>query len=34
VASDIRSVAAFEYAVGELVPESEWDAHFLNGTDE
>ena len=34
VASDIRSVAAFEYAVGELVPESEWEAHFLNGTDE
>lgn len=33
-APDIRSVAAFEYAVGELVPESEWEAHFLNGTDE
>lgn len=34
VAPDVRSVAAFEYAVGELVPESEWEAHFLNGTDE
>lgn len=34
VAADIRSVAAFDYALGELVPESEWEAHFLNGTDE
>ena len=34
VAPDIRSVAAFEYALGELVPESEWEAHFLNATDE
>lgn len=34
VAADIRSVAAFEYALGQLVPESEWEAHFLNGTDD
>lgn len=34
VAPDIRSVAAFEYALGALVPESEWEAHFLNATDE
>ncbi len=34
VAPDIRSVPAFEYELGAPVPESEWDAHFLNGTDD
>jgi len=34
VAPDIRSVSAFAYAVGALVPESEWEAHFLNADDD
>lgn len=34
VAPDMRGVVAFEYELGELVPESEWEAHFLNGNDE
>jgi len=32
--SDLRSVSAFEYQVGALVPPSEWEEHFLNGDDE
>lgn len=34
VAPDIRSVSAFAYAVGAPVPESEWEAHFLNADDD
>lgn len=34
VAADLRSVGAFEYEVGALVPQSEWEEHFLNGNDE
>ena len=34
VAPDIRSVSAFAYAVGALVPESQWEAHFLNSDDD
>jgi len=34
VGSDLRSVSAFEYQVGALVPPSEWEEHFLNGDDE
>lgn len=34
VGADLRSVSAFEYQVGALVPPSEWEEHFLNGDDE
>nr|WP_246349547.1 DUF930 domain-containing protein [Devosia subaequoris] len=34
VAPDIRSVSQFSYAVGALVPESQWEAHFLNSDDD
>lgn len=34
VAPDIRSVSAFAYAVGALVPQSEWETHFLNADDD
>lgn len=34
VTPDIRSVSEFAYAVGALVPESEWEAHFLNSDDD
>lgn len=34
VAADLRSVGAFEYEVGALVPQSEWEEHFLNRNDE
>ncbi|MEQ8598942.1 MAG: DUF930 domain-containing protein [Devosia sp.] len=34
VTPDIRSVSEFAYAVGALVPESQWEAHFLNSDDD
>ncbi|MGE6781810.1 DUF930 domain-containing protein [Ensifer adhaerens] len=30
VAPDIKSVIAFEFQVGDEIPESEWEAHFLS----
>ncbi|KQZ40894.1 DUF930 domain-containing protein [Ensifer sp. ENS04] len=30
VAPDIKSVAAFEFQVGDEIPESEWEANFLS----
>lgn len=34
VGADHRSVSRFEFAVGDLIPPSEWDEHFLNATDD
>lgn len=34
VAPDIRSVSRFAYVVGALVPESQWEVHFLNSDDD
>lgn len=34
VASDMAAVTAFDYQAGARVPESEWEEHFLNDTDD
>lgn len=34
VSADRRGVGAFEYAVGAVVPPSEWEEHFLNADDD
>lgn len=34
VSDDVSQVSAFEYAIGDPVPESEWEEHFLNGDDD
>lgn len=34
VSPDVRAVAAFEYAIGDPVPESQWEEHFLNSDDD
>lgn len=34
VSADVTEVSAFEYAIGDRVPESQWEEHFLNGDDD
>jgi hypothetical protein len=34
VAADMEAVVAFEFVLGEAIPESEWEAHFLAAADE
>lgn len=34
VSPEVTAVSAFAYAIGEPVPESQWEEHFLNGSDE
>ncbi|WEK04209.1 MAG: DUF930 domain-containing protein [Candidatus Devosia phytovorans] len=33
-AADARGVSAFDFTVGDAIPESEWEEHALNGSDE
>ncbi|MBU1307708.1 MAG: DUF930 domain-containing protein [Alphaproteobacteria bacterium] len=33
-AADVRGTVAFEYAIGNAIPQDEWEAHNLNGDDE
>lgn len=33
-APDAHSVAEFEFSIGDAIPESEWEQHYLNRTDE
>ena len=34
VGHDLASVVAFQFMVGDPVPESQWDSHGLNAADE
>ncbi|GLQ12220.1 hypothetical protein GCM10007913_41530 [Devosia yakushimensis] len=34
VSPDVSAVVAFEYAIGDPVPESQWEEHFLNSDDD
>jgi len=34
VAADMGSVVGFQYALGDTVPESQWEEHFLNSDDD
>ena len=34
VAADVSAVSAFEYAIGDPIPESQWEEHFLNSDDD
>lgn len=34
VSADVTAVSGFAYAIGDEVPESQWEEHFLNGSDE